>query len=217
MMQKATPPPVGGSIAFVQQSTALANFADTGAVTWPAPLTAGNSVIACISFEPSVGSIYLLQVGDEPLAQGVTVNSDAIYAEIWFLHNVTGGETFFQLLGNDYGRMNMNIQEWSGLANVAPEALNSNIGAASNAVNTNVAIPLSDINLGIAVGAWPTDNYYAGGPTNGFTRLTPAHEGSKASQEAAYRLQDLATPLSTGWALGVPVDWAAAIGVFTAA
>lgn len=204
----------GGSILFVQEKTSIAHAGDTGAVSFDTPLIAGNSVIACVTYDPACAPVFLIQVGSEPLAQVVAENSADVYSEIWVLHNVTGGETNFQFIGSDAGQMEINIQEWSGLGTADAEDTNSNVGASSNTVDSGTATPISVDNLIIAVGSWPTDDYYSSGPTNSFQRLTRLHESGKAGQEAAYLIQAAATAKSTGWGLSNSVNWASVIAAF---
>lgn len=199
------------SAVLVQQKgktqSATASLSDTFA----SPLTAGNSVIAIHSNDQ--GGAGTVKVGAESLSLG---REQAVGVQIWlyYIHNITGGETGWSIGIDDPGRMTATFLEFSGLLNQAPESVNSNSGTLSSTVTTGSVTPSSAANLIIAGGAW-TANDYSTGPTNGFTRDTAVGGGVRYI-ESAHLIQSSATAQSTGWGLTLGINWAAVIAAFGA-
>lgn len=202
----------------VQQKTATGADGSAGiTATFDTPLVAGNSVIASISFvnvgAPGFDNVpTLVGGGGAPLiiTTGSTVTGVDTY--IYYLHNVTGGETALSFSMDTPVRASVNVSEWRNLANLAPVDTDANSALASATVTTNSVTPTHSTNLIIAVGGWTANNYLSG-PINSFTRLT-ATGGGAAFQESAYLLQSSIAATSTGWTLSVGVNWCAAIAAF---
>lgn len=208
----------GSGAAFVQQkarNNAPANSAATS-LPWDLTLTAGNSTIIIISFTDAVSSSSgaLNSGGAESLTRAYTSTISGNVTEVWYVHNVAGGETSATITLSGSSRYTINALEFSGLKNAGPEATNTNSALANSTVTTNSVTPSSAHNLIVASGAWSV-NDYSSGPTSSFTRLT-ASTNLNVAQEGAYLIQSSASSQSTGWSLTAGINWCAGIAAFGA-
>lgn len=205
--------------AVVQQKTATAADGSAGVTaTFDTPLTADNSVIACISYVntggPSLSPVSLVgglggTLNLEVLSSGAGV--DVAILALTGTGAVGGGETALTFSLDLARRASVVVFEVSGLASGSAESILDNTGLASDTVTIGPVTPVSTKNLVVAMGGWTANNYQSG-PTDGFTRLTPTGGGA-AFQEAAYLAQSGATAKSTGWTI-TAANWAACIAVF---
>lgn len=124
-----------------------------------APVTAGNSVIALISFDSAGGfdeQPTLIGGGAEQILNFNPVINGGIYVNQAYVHNVAGGSTGASFTLDAAVRANNLIAEYSGLADAAAEDT-----ATSTATSTTLAIgtitPTSANNLLTAIFAFNAD------------------------------------------------------------
>lgn len=195
----SAPAPSGPTL--VQQKTATAGDGSAGVTaTFDAPLTAGNSVVALISFTDVAtfdGNPALVGGGAESLTGAVNTFVAGVFGTLYYVHAVAGGETALSFALDSPVRASVNVQEWSGLANSVPTATSTNSGVAATAVSTGSVAPVMPNNLIIGMYA-SVLNSYVSGPTGGFTALTSTG-GTGAFQRAGYLIQSAATSANPGW------------------
>ena len=190
-----------GGIAIVQSAAGTTADGSGGlTVNFGVPVTAGNSVIALVSYaiDATPGPIALVGGGAGALSEDVAqfAPGDIFTASVWYIHNATGGETG---VFGDFGepvRTSMQIIEVSGLADAAAESTNTNSGNGDN-VSFNTVTPVSAANLIVGIGAYArADENYSSGPSVPFTRLGTGAGGASVWQEVVYAIQSVATPQS---------------------
>lgn len=209
---------VSAGAVFVQQSTTSIAAGTGGTVPFGTPITAGSSVILFTTTLDSVtiNSCQMTGGGAASLTLGKSVTVTGVLSQIWYVHNLAGGETAVGCTRSGSSRTIYNGTEWTGLKNAGPENTNSNTGLLDASPATGNATPASASNLLTAIGGWG-NNDYSTGPTNSFTRLTPGVSGAGIiSQESAYKVQLSATVDSTAWTLTAGINWCAAIAAFGA-
>lgn len=201
---------------FTQQKARANNGSTAVSTNWDTTMIAGDSAVIIISFTDAVSSSSgtLSGGGSEVLTRATTSTITGNTTEIWYVHNVTGGETNATITLSGTSRYTINALEFSGLKNINPEATNTNSALVNSTVTTNSVAPSSTNNLIIASGAWAV-NDYSSGPILGFTRLTSSAT-LNVSQEGAYLIQSSATSQSTGWTLTAGINWCSSIVAFGA-
>lgn len=202
------PSPVSG-ITFVQQKvkTQADGSASVSAV-FTTLITAGNSVLVQIAFDPSKATFVnpptMNGGGAGVLTQGI-LNEAAnnIWIYNYYIHGLSG-ETGVTFQLDTAVPVAVNASEWYGLAAAGPEDTDTETGAPDNLAFANVT-PISLNNLCIASYA-TVGNNYASGPTNSWVRMTPANVAG-IFLETAYKIQTSAAPADTSWGLNDTVDW----------
>lgn len=193
------------------QQKAETDIRGTLTVSLDAPVTPGNLVVVCVSYVPTANSVTDVNDGDVFIHQ-VQSRGTGIGADIWTTIDTAGATDIDITQTSGVLRLSANVSEWSAVASGTAENGNDATGVASTTVTTGSVTPLSAKNLVIAVGGWTADDY-SSGPTNSFTRMTPAGGGA-IWQEAAYKIQSSAIAKSTGWTLTAGINWAAGVAVF---
>ncbi len=206
-------------ITLVQQKirTVTGNLVNTAFDT---ALTAGNSVFMLISYlSTDAVSSPVPQItggaGTINLTKDTTsaATVSGINTEIWYTHNISGGQTAFRYDTDNETRLNCNASEWSGLNNAGPEnSPAGNSGLLDISPVSSAVTPSSANSLVLAIGGWTADDY-SSGPTNSFTRMT-ATGGGAAFQECAYLIRSNAASTTTGWTLTAGINWAVATTAF---
>lgn len=205
--------------AFVQQTTCT-NTSPSAATlcTFSGNITPGNSIIVVLG-HLSTRTISSISTATDLVAftQCTTVQGTGIGVDIWNLHNYTGTTENQILIQSSAGaaRTVANVSEWSGLSDSPCQSSNTNSGLLDANPATNSATPSSANNVAFGVGAWTADDYMSG-PTNSYTRLTPAAATVTTAMEGAYLIQSSVLATSTGWTLSMGLNWATAIAVFGA-
>lgn len=206
-------------ISLIQQKVgSAADGSSPVTVTFDAPVTDGNSVLVQIAFDPSKASFFppptMVGGGAQPLSQGIANEAGN---NIWIYNywigggSIDGGETGVTFTLDTAVPVAVNASEWHGLADAGPEATDVQAGS-SDTPNTGLLGPSSTNNLCIASYATVADNYQSG-PTDGWTRLTPANV-TGIFLETAYLIQTTADATSTSWGLDSSVDWSSIGCVF---
>lgn len=196
----------------VQQAVATGTSHNGITATFGAPTTADNFLVACVD-DSGVDPVISVDGVSEVL--GIESVSTGTAIETAILSTITaGGETTYHVRKtDDISRSTLWIAEFT-LVIAGGEADTGATGVASSTVTTGSVTPISAHNLIVACGGW-TANDYSTGPTNSFTRGTPAGGGS-VWLESAYKTQTSATAASSGWGLTAGINWASAIVSFGA-
>ncbi len=158
----STPPVVdAGGIALVQSASGTTADGSAGlTVNFGVPCTAGNSVLALISYFDAADSNPTVDavgggagslVADVQVGQG-TPTRTGIFRDA----NVTGGETGISLVTSEVVRANNIIAEYSGLADAAAEDTATNT-ATSTTLAIGTITPTSANNLLTAIFAFNAD------------------------------------------------------------
>ena len=205
--------------ALVQQKTGTTASGDL-TITMDSALTAGNAVIACISYvtPDSITGAETTGSVDNLSADIQETSGTGIGVDIWSNTNVTGGTLTVVIHANTGAtRITANVSEWSNIGS-GIENSKSASGLASTTVVTDDGshhtTPSSARNVVIACGAW-TANNYSSGPTDSFTRMTAAGTGA-VRQETAYKIQTTATAANPSWTLTSGINWAGASAAYGA-
>ena len=210
----STPPVVSNSApALVQYSAATTADGSAGlTVSFPVPVTAGNSVIAFISFDGTgdvVLSVSPHAIGGASLNE-VILNTDVPAAQngIYCLPVAAGGETGVGFTTTGAVRASMQIIEVSGLADAAAEDVSTNSGN-SGTPSTGSVTPTSASNLVVALAATADpDGFTAGFTEPPFTNVINVG-ASPVIQAMGYTIQSSATAQSPEAELVNGGDWAA--------
>ena len=207
-------------ITLVQQAVNTVADGTGGVAADLGTFTAGNTVIACISFldTQTVDSIILENNG--AMTEAITSTVAGVTSTIYYITNAAASDGTVTLTTVGVGgRTSMHISEWANLANAAPEdtSTGTDVGGSTAEVYIVPATqdPTSANNLVIGIGGYvnATDDY-SSGPTNSFTRLT-ATGGASVFQECGYliRTADHSAVTSSVATLTAPA-WAAASASF---
>lgn len=203
--------------ALVQQKTATAADGSAGVTaTFDAPLTANSMIIAEISYVSTavINDPLALDDGAGTLSLAARSAGSGVISEIYYLF--FGGvenPTLLSFSADLPVRASVNVQEWHGLLDAAPDDTDTNSATASTTVTTNSVTPATAHSLTVATYA-SVLNSFASGPINSYTALT-ATGGTGAFQREAYLVQSSASATSTGWTISID-NWAACIAVFRA-
>lgn len=206
-----------GAFSTPVQEKASGAVATILTLTPTSAFTAGNSCIVmftCIDTNGPTVSVAMVGGGAAALTRAETTTNTGILSEIWYVHNLAGGETAVRVTVTGSGRMTGNATEWTGLKNAAPEAHNQATGSSSSPATPSVS-PTSANNLIIALGGWAVASGFSSGPLNGFTELTNG-TNFVLSQGPAYIAQGSVSSKSTGWTIVSSAAWGAAIAAFGA-
>lgn len=186
-------------------------------VTFDAPVTSGNTVIARLSFLDTAGfdagGDPNMVGGDAPaLDQAVTSTVTGADVFIWYKHNISGtGEDGVVFKLDIPARASMHIAEYSGLVDAVPQDTSDSSNAASSALGVVPATldPTTANNLVVGVGAYVSaTNTYSSGPSNSFTRLTPTGGASVFQEEADLIRANDGSAVTSVTTLSGAVAWA---------
>lgn len=127
---------LGGPITFVQQKSGTTADGSAGlSVTFDTPLVAGQSVIACYSWDSDSDNnspsspATLVGGGGSALGHVQDTVNGVPAVSMDYKTNVSGGETGLTITMSSPVRVSVNVSVWSGLANAAAVATNSNVGS----------------------------------------------------------------------------------------
>lgn len=195
-----------------QKVGAAADGSSPVTVTFDVPVTAGNSVLVQIAFDPSKASFSVVPrtVGgtNDELAQGVANPSDNnIWMYNYWIGSLSHGETGVTFTLDTAVPVAVNASEWHGLADAGPSATGVN-SASDTTPSATGSTPAANA-LSIASYATVGNNYQSG-PTGGWTRMTPANV-TGIFLESAYVI---GTGSSPTWTLDSAVDWSTIAATF---
>lgn len=178
------------------------------------PLLAGQSMFAVISYESHGGrsvSPTLVGGGGDALNQSVG-NNGSNSVEIWYFHNVAGGETGVTFSTNDAVRANIQALVFTGCQNAGEEGTSTYAVLNSGTMLCNSVAPVSASNVIIAGWAYvDATNQYTGGPTHSFTRVGTGTGGATLRQECAYLVRSAdASALDTTLSISAADDYISA-------
>lgn len=195
-----------GGIALVQSASGTTVDGSAGlTVNFGVPVTAGNSVIALISYdnaEDPTGVLAFHLVGGGAVdinSQVVASNGTALATQIGLAYGgqVVGGETGAIYSTTLAVRASMTILEFSGLANAAAQNTSARSDAGQDYLRFNEVTPNSPANLIIGIGAYANaTSDYLSGPQSPFTRIGTGVGGASVWQEVVYAIQESDTPQS---------------------
>ncbi len=210
------------SAAPVQEVTAQAGNGLSFSATIATPQT-GDSLIAVIGFASPYGAtVDSVDGGGVTWAKApASTFFSPLDLEVWYGHGSDGSSSTVTINATAIlrGRGGVNITEWVGLAQQAPEDGNSNTGetVSGDPPVTTGSVNTSGGALVIAATALRGDAYQAG-PGFAFTRLSPVNglNGANPYLETAFREPDFAGTFSTAWDLTdvTPWQWNSVIVVF---
>lgn len=186
---------------------------------FPADLTAGNSVIACITYDYDVLSnpFDFVQVeadnGNDALVLADQNWGGRVGAAIYYAHNIAGGgHPIFHIKGL-IGNVCINVAEYAGLVNAAPTETNSD-RANGTFVKAGPITPTPSNNLIASVGGWQFDLSAFSNAVGGFNELYYIDVFGALTNVSSYLFQNSATMQDPEWDLFSAYDYAAINAVF---
>jgi len=183
--------------ALVQQATATYHLSSTVTVTLASAPRFGDALVLFSANDSVV--IQSAAGGGVDWAHQVSSGSHSVCAIWWGFNSSSSGSSVTVTYVDGTGSGGVNVSEFSGLAPIAPDNINSSQGvSATPFVSVGTRTP-NDLIL--AAAADQSVNPTTGGPTNSFTALTEAADTNKIIP--AYRIASVAGSYNTSWTEGI--------------
>jgi hypothetical protein len=191
------------------QQAVNAVASSTPTVTLGSAVTAGNFLALCIR-----GNNYATSAvsGGGCTWSAVTNDGSNVTTELWKGVGSTGGGTVITLTRGGVDTVCMNVSEWSGVAQSAPQDQLAHSGGSSTTPAPGAITPAQNAELVVACFASTNQTGAAGG---GFTNLTNSSDGSSVNVQGAYKVIAGGGAQTASWTI-TSASWGACVGSFKA-